>query len=89
MNETDLKRTLKDLLRYRGVFFYHNLQGVGCFKGLPDLCLHYKHKVHYLEVKLPKGKMSDNQIAFQEQCRRDKIPYHIIRSLEDLQEIVK
>ena len=89
ITETDLKSQTRDYLRYKGISVYHNLQGIGCYKGLPDMGMHYRGRVHYLEIKLPNGKMSEWQLAFQEQCKSDSIPYHIIRSLEDLQTVLE
>ena len=89
MSESDLKHQVKDFLTLWGIYNYHNLQGIGAKKGIPDRIMHYQGKVHYLEIKLPKGKMSAWQLAFQEQCKADGIGYHIIRSLEDLIEVLK
>ena len=90
-SEADIKNQCRDYLRYRGIFFYHNLQGLGCYPGLPDMVMHYpcgelprEIKVAYLEFKTAKGKLSANQEVFQTQCKRDGIDYWIIRSLEDL-----
>ena len=54
--ETDLKSAVKQYLDLKGIFNYHLLQGLGAYKGLPDRVMHYKEKVHYLEIKKPKGK---------------------------------
>ncbi len=82
--ETDLKRDVKDALDKLGIFNYHLLQGLGAYKGLPDRVMHYKEKVHYLEIKKPKGKLSPGQQDFGIQCGVDNISYVIIRSLDDL-----
>ena len=82
--ETKIKMQVKDYLKIRGVFCYHNLQGIGAYKGLPDLVIHHKGQVHYLEIKRAKGKLSPYQIKLQEQCETDSIPYHVIRSVEDI-----
>lgn len=87
--ETDLKNIVKDYLIIKGIFSYPLMQGLGCKPGLPDRVMHYKGRVHYLEIKTPKGKLSPNQLEFQEQCRQGRIKYHVIRSLEDIQEIVE
>ena len=84
--EADIKSQVKDYLDVWHIFNYHLLQGIGSYKGLPDKIIHYKGKVVYLEIKRPRGVLSENQKAFQEQCIRDKIPYWVIRSLEDLVE---
>ena len=86
--ETMLKGNVKDYLAWRGIFNYHILQGMGAYKGIPDRIMHYKGMVHYLEIKKQGGKMSDNQLAFQEQCMNDCVPYHVVKSLEELEDII-
>jgi len=88
-NETDIKRTLRDYLAVKGIYNYALLQGLGSARGLPDRVMHFDGRVHYLEVKTPTGKLSPYQEAFRDQCSQDFIPYHVIRSLEDLQHIVE
>jgi len=31
------KKSIKEYLKFKGVFYYHNLAGLGCFAGLADL----------------------------------------------------
>ena len=87
--ETSLKSVIKEYLAIRGVFSYPVLQGIGSFKGLPDRVMHFEGRVHYLEIKRLKGKLSIHQEAFKDRCSADGIHYHIIKSLEDLMEIIE
>lgn len=82
--ETKLKKQIKDYLAIRGIFNYHILQGIGAYKGIPDRILHWNGKVIYLEIKAPKGKLSEGQKVFQEQCKADGIDYLVIRDLDEL-----
>lgn len=84
MSETDLKSQVRDYLALRGIFNYHLLQGIGAYRGAPDRVAHVNGRVVYLEIKLPKGKQSENQVNFEAQCRADKIDYWVIRSVEEL-----
>jgi len=86
--ETSLKSVVKEYLDLKGIFHYSLLQGLGCYPGLSDIVMHF-HGVHYLEVKTAKGKLSPNQLKFQAQCEMDKIPYSVIRRLEDIESIVE
>ena len=88
MNETDLKGQLKDYLSIKGIFSFPIIQGLGSYRGAPDRVMHLEGQVHYLEIKLPKGVMSQYQINFQEQCLEDGVGYHVIRSLDDLMGII-
>ncbi len=87
--ETALKGMVKEYLALKGIFSYPIQQGLGSYPGLPDRVLHWQGGVHYLEIKKPKGKLSISQQAFQEQCKQDGISYSVIRSLDDLIEILE
>lgn len=82
--ETKLKNQIKEYLALRGIFNWHLLQGIGSFRGAPDRIMHHRGKIIYLEIKKKKGKLSERQIEFQEQCLIDNVDYLVIRSLEDL-----
>jgi len=89
VSETDLKRVIKDYLAVKHIYNFPIMQGLGSQPGLPDRIMHFKGQVHYLEIKKPKGKLSAHQLKFQEQCKEDKIPYHVLYSIEDLQNIME
>lgn len=82
--ETILKHQIKDYLKIKGIFNYHLLAGMGAYKGCPDRVMHYDGRVIYLEIKKQKGKLSDNQIDFQAQCKDDRIEYLVVRNLDFL-----
>ncbi len=88
IKEADVKSVVKDYLDIKGVFHYALLQGLGAFKGLPDRVIHLNGHVEYLEIKKPAGKLSPYQIKFAEQCKLDGIPYHVIKSFADIEEVI-
>ena len=88
ISETDLKSQIKDYLAIKGIYNFPLVQGLGAHRGVPDRIMHFRGAVHYLEFKKPKGKLSDHQQAFQEQCQLDGIAYYVIRDLSDLIAIV-
>jgi len=53
------------------------------------MTMHLRGQVHYLELKAPKGVLSRNQLVFQEECWIDGIPYHVIKTLEDIRGVVE
>ena len=63
--ETEMKKAVKEYLRMRGVFFYHNLAGMGVYAGIPDITAISKGVAYGIEVKARKGKQSENQKQFQ------------------------
>ncbi len=87
--ETDIKHAVKDYLDIKGIFSYPILQGIGAYKGLPDMVAHINERVVYLEIKRPKGKLSEYQDAFRLTCWRDGITYLVIRSLDDIMNYVE
>ena len=88
VTETSLKGAVRDLLLALGIFNYPIRQGLGSYPGLPDRVMHRKGHVEYLEIKTLRGKLSSAQLAFQEQCRQDEIPYWVIRCVDDLIAII-
>ena len=89
LKESDMKAQIKDYLAIKGIYNFPLVQGMGSHRGSPDRIMHYQSEVHYLEIKTEQGKMSDYQIAFQEQCKEDGIPYLIIRTIEELVDYVE
>ena len=89
LSESALKIQIKDYLNVMGIFSYPLLQGLGSFAGVPDRIMHWRRAVIYLEIKTATGKLSLAQQTFKEQCERDKIPYLVVRSIEDLEAILK
>ena len=63
--ETLEKKAIKEYLKLKGFFVYHNLAGLGCKRGLADLTAIKNGVVYQIEVKVGKGKQSDNQKEFQ------------------------
>ena len=63
--ETAEKKAIKDLLQLKGWFVFHNLQGLGAYKGLPDLTAIKKGIVVQIEVKAGRGTQSEHQAHFE------------------------
>jgi hypothetical protein len=66
--ETKLKLQIKHYLSYRQAFWWTNLQGLGSFKGVPDICALKDNKLYLIEAKSKKGKLSEHQKKFMEQA---------------------
>lgn len=75
MNETDLKKQIRDLLRVKGIFHYNAWQGPMSEPGISDLigihkkaCPHCRKPVDgimtAIEVKGPKARQTPEQMAF-------------------------
>lgn len=62
--ETQIKRDIRQYLQVKRIFFWHNLQGLGCFRGLPDFMALKDGKIYGIEVKGKKGMLSKYQEEF-------------------------
>ena len=65
----------------------------GLFPGVGDLVVWWTRNgqtvVGYLEVKTATGRQSDRQKHFEELCLRHNVPYHIVRSLDDVKQYME
>ncbi|MEW6097491.1 MAG: VRR-NUC domain-containing protein [bacterium] len=83
--ETEIKRTVKEYLILKGWFHFPLLQGIGSYKGLPDIIACKDGKVLFIEVKTEKGKQTAWQRVFQERIEKAGCRYVLVRGIEDLQ----
>ena len=56
---------------------------MGMTSGVSDLIIGHKGKMFCMEVKLPKGKQSESQIIFMNNCKTAGVEYGIVRSLDE------
>ena len=86
--ETAEKNAIKQYLKLKNAFVFHNLAGLGCYPGLADLtCIHFG-RVYQIEVKAGKNKQSVNQKQFQEDWE-DKGGFYICGGLNEVMKIIK
>ena len=57
-------KQVRSYLKALGVFHWRNHQSLASFKGLPDLEGVHRKQHFYIEVKAPKGKLSEHQEKF-------------------------
>lgn len=69
------------------------LVAMGMRAGVADLIVWYPTgtgvRVGYLEIKDRKGKQSPRQKAFEEKCKGAGIPYDLVRSVEEVGELLE
>lgn len=63
--ESQEKFAIKQYLTLARAFYFHLLQGLGCYAGAPDLIAAKDGKVYAIEVKVGKNKQSLAQKEFQ------------------------
>lgn len=86
--ETREKQAVKQFLKAKGIFYYHNLAGLGVYPGIPDLTAVKDGQVYQLEIKCKKGKQSDNQKIFQEKWETAGGKY-VLGGIDEIMETFK
>jgi len=66
-----------------------NFRLTGVMSGVSDLIVVVPNKTLYIELKTPTGKQSPKQKEFEETIKGLNQNYHVVRSLEKFQEIIK
>lgn len=86
--ENEIKKLVKDYLDIKGWFHFYNLQGMGAFKGVPDIIAIKAGRVLFIEAKRPArgAKQSPAQIEFQRNIEYQGGEYVLVDCLEKLQE---
>ena len=88
ITESDIKKQVKDYLSLKGYFHFHILQGLGAFRGIPDIIAIKNNRVLFLEIKRPGGKQSEHQKQFQLFIEGHGGEYYTMKSLDDLIKII-
>lgn len=81
--ETIIKRQVKDYLKLKGWFVFHNFAGLGVYPGISDFTAIKDGKTWFIEIKTKTGKQSENQIKFHNDVIIHGGRYFILKSLED------
>lgn len=99
--ETEAQAAICDYLALRHLFFWRNnnipVFSDGQFrsmpkyarKGIPDIILIKGGKFIGLEVKAPKGVLSDSQKEFAKDIEANGGYYYVVRSIDDVQKILE
>lgn len=81
--ETLIKKQVKAYLQVRGWFVHPNLQGLGCYPGIPDFTAYKGGRVVGIEIKTAKGVQSEHQLRYEADVRAQQCEYRVVRSLDD------
>ncbi len=63
--ESYILAAVRDALRMQGWSVIRMQQGLGCHKGMADLCAMKDGRTLWVEVKTPTGRQSEHQKAFE------------------------
>ena len=84
ITETDIRRQGRDYLRIKGWFVFYVLQGLGAYRGIPDLIAVRDGRVLFIELKTARGRQSDHQKKFQADLEAAGGEYILCRGADDL-----
>ena len=84
MTETDIRRQVQDYLRWRNWFVFYVLQGLGAYRGIPDLIAVKCGRVLFIELKTARGRQSVHQVKFQADLEAAGGEYILCRGADDL-----
>ena len=85
LTETDIRRQVTDYLQLRQYFCFYVLQGLGAYRGIPDLIAVKNGRVIFIELKTPRGRQSEYQRKFQANLEAAGGEYVLCRGVDDLQ----
>lgn len=92
LTEAQLQSQIVELLQRAGWFAFvvsRPDRRTTAKKGLPDIWASRKSRAMWIEVKLPKGKLSPDQEQFRDECFRQGIEWHEARSVDDVMTIMR
>ena len=75
---------VRQFLQLGGWLVIRHQQGLGAYKGFPDLTAVKDGRTVYVEVKTPTGRQSEAQVAFQREVEERGCEYIVARSTADV-----
>jgi Holliday junction resolvase len=85
LTEGEILRAVRDYLRVEGWLVIRNQQGLGSYKGLPDLTAIRAGQVVWVELKTPRGHLSEDQERFRADIEQHGGRWLLARSVEDVE----
>ena len=82
-SETVILQQIRKVLQWHGFYCIRIQQGLGCHKGLSDLIAVKAGHTYFIEVKKPKGKLSEHQERFKAEIEDRGGKYLVMRSADD------
>lgn len=89
VSEGDMKRAVKDYLRWQGWFCCHIQQGMGSYKGIPDIYAIKGGRSLWIEGKTAQGRQSEHQLQFEDEIKAHGGEYLVARSVDDVMEYLR
>jgi hypothetical protein len=85
--ESYIRDAIRAYLRAHGWFVVRMQQGLGCHRGIADLCAMRDGRTVWVEAKTATGKQSDYQAEFERCVLAAAGEYRLARSIEDVADL--
>ncbi len=87
LKESEIQRQIKEALQWRGWFVVKIHQSLGSYKGISDLYALKDGQHVWIEVKTPRGRLSDHQKRFRDNIERQGGQFIVARCIEDVMKL--
>ena len=85
ISENDIRKEIKDWLDLHRFFHFHILQGLGVYKGIPDIIAARDGIILFIEIKKLTGKQSKWQKIFEKDLKYRGGHYVLARGYKDVE----
>jgi len=85
--ETGILRQVRDFLRLHGWMVVRIHQSLGSEKGIPDLVAVREGQTVWIEVKAPKGRLSEYQERWLQDLENHDGSWLVVRGIEDVERL--
>jgi len=89
LKESDIQAVIKRYLQWNGWFVVKIHQSLGSYKGIADLYALKDGQHVWIEVKTPKGRLSEHQEKFRREIVGHGGTYIVARSIDDVEHLCK
>ena len=87
MKESEIQAQVREYLRWSGWFVVKIHQSMGSYKGIADLYAIRKARHVWIEIKRPKGKLSEHQEKFKRDIEAAGGEYIVARDIADIEHL--
>lgn len=87
IKESDIQAQIKQYLQYHGWYVVKIHQSLGSVRGIADLYALKDGRHVWIEVKTPRGRLSEYQEKFRNEIEGHGGTYMVARGIEDLEGI--
>lgn len=84
VTEKEITKAIRSMLKGLGVFHWKNFGGPMCQPGVPDILGIWQGRMLGIEVKAPKGRLSESQHRFIDSINREGGLAFVARSIDDV-----